>query len=69
MLAPASEQGATIGIAQSAGSLARIAGPMFAGIIFQAHPSLPYLVCAGIAIATGVVGWQKLVVRAERPSG
>jgi MFS family permease len=69
MLAPANEQGATIGIAQSAGSLARIAGPMFAGIFFQAHPSLPYLVCAGIAIATGVVGWQKLVVRAERPSG
>jgi MFS family permease len=63
MLTSANEQGATIGVAQSAGSLARIAGPMFAGVFFQAHPSLPYLVCAGIAIATGVVGWQKLVVR------
>jgi MFS family permease len=65
-LAPANEQGATIGIAQSAGSLARIAGPMFAGIVFQAHPSLPYFVCAGIALVTGVVGWQKLVIHADR---
>jgi MFS transporter, DHA1 family, tetracycline resistance protein len=70
MLTPANEQGVTIGVAQSAGSLARIAGPMFAGAFFQAKPSLPYLVCAGIAIATGFVGWQKLVSRAgsERTS-
>jgi MFS family permease len=64
LLTPANEQGATIGIAQSAGSLARIGGPMFAGLVYQAHPSLPYLVCAGIACATGIVGWQKLVVPA-----
>ncbi len=66
LLAPANEQGATIGIAQSAGSLARIAGPMFAGPVFLAHPSLPYFVCAGIAMATGIIGWQKLVFRADR---
>jgi MFS family permease len=65
-LAPANEQGATIGIAQSAGSLARIAGPMFAGIVYQAHPSLPYFVCAVIALATGVIGWQKLVIHPDR---
>jgi MFS family permease len=62
-LTPANEQGATIGIAQGAGSLARIAGPMFAGAFFQAHPSLPYFVCAAIAIATGVIGWLYLVAR------
>jgi DHA1 family tetracycline resistance protein-like MFS transporter len=65
-LTPAHEQGATIGIAQGAGSLARIAGPMFAGIFFQTHPSLPYFVCGGISAATGLVGWQYLVRGARR---
>jgi len=60
LLTPAQEQGATIGIAQGAGSLARIAGPMFAGLVFQAHPNLPYFVCAGIALATGMFAWRKL---------
>jgi MFS family permease len=67
-LTPANEQGATIGIAQGAGSLARIAGPMFAGAFFHAHPSLPYFACAAIAIATGCIGWQYLVGRANKPS-
>jgi len=65
-LTPAHEQGATIGIAQGAGSLARIAGPMFAGIFFQAHPSLPYFVCAGISLVTGIIGWQYLVGRLKQ---
>jgi sugar phosphate permease len=64
-LTSANEQGATIGIAQGSGSLARIAGPMFAGAFFQAHPSLPYFVCAGIALLTGLVGWQCLVTRVK----
>jgi MFS family permease len=66
-LTPAHEQGATIGIAQGAGSLARIAGPMFAGVFFQAHPSLPYFVCAGISLVTGIVGWRYLVGRLKQP--
>jgi MFS transporter, DHA1 family, tetracycline resistance protein len=61
ILTPDREQGATIGIAQSAGSLARIVGPMFAGAIYSAHPSLPYFVCAGVAAATGLVAWHQLV--------
>jgi len=65
MLTPANEQGATIGIAQSAGSLARIAGPLFAGGVFQAHPTLPYLVCAGISFVTGIIAWVYLVMRAR----
>jgi MFS family permease len=60
VLTPAHEQGATIGIAQSAGSLSRIAGPMFAGGFFQAHPALPYLVCSAISIVTGLMAWQYL---------
>jgi MFS family permease len=63
ILTPAGEQGETIGIAQSAGSLARIAGPMFAGFVFTAHPSLPYFVCAGIALLTGLLAWQRLLAR------
>lgn len=59
-LTPANEQGGTIGVAQGAGSLARIIGPMFAGLVFAAHPSLPYFVCAGVALATGVFAWLKL---------
>ncbi len=60
MLTPAHEQGAAIGVAQSAGSLARILGPVFAGCVFQFHPSLPYLACAGISLATGLAAWQYL---------
>jgi multidrug resistance protein len=65
ILTPANEQGATIGIAQSAGSLARIAGPIFVGTLL-AYPTLPYLACAGIAMLTGLAGWQLLVLRAPR---
>jgi DHA1 family tetracycline resistance protein-like MFS transporter len=61
ILTPRAEQGATIGIAQSAGSLARIFGPMFAGAFYKAHPALPYVTCAVIAVFTGVVAWMKLV--------
>ncbi len=60
MLTPPSEQGATIGIAQSAGSLARIVGPMFAGAFFQAHAALPYVTCAILAFGTGLVALQML---------
>jgi len=63
MLTPANEQGATIGIAHSAGSLARIVGPLFAGLVFQAHPHLPYFICAGLAAVTGLLGWRYLLLR------
>src|SRR5204863_49601 len=49
MLTPAHEQGATIGVAQGAGSLARIVGPMFAATLFDKHPALPYLICAALS--------------------
>jgi MFS family permease len=57
---PATEQGATLGVAQSAGTLARIVGPVFATSLYAFHPPLPYLICAGIAVATSLVAWQFL---------
>jgi DHA1 family tetracycline resistance protein-like MFS transporter len=60
-LTPAHEQGATLGIVQSAGALARVFGPPTAGFLFDQHPSRPYLVCGVLAILTGMVAWQQLV--------
>jgi len=60
ILTPAHEQGATIGVAQSAGSLARIVGPVFAASLFEPWPALPYLICSGISLLTGIIAWQSL---------
>ena len=60
MLTPAHEQGATIGVAQSAGSLARILGPVFAASVFKHHPALPYLICSAVALIAGGLAWQSL---------
>lgn len=54
------EQGATIGVAQSAGALARILGPIFAGFAFQFRQELPYLVCGTVAVLAGVLAVAKL---------
>jgi len=59
-LAPANEQGATIGVAQSAGALARILGPIFAATLYMRVPMLPYVICGGLAIFTGLLAWQYL---------
>ena len=61
ILAPAAEQGATLGVAQSAGSLARVIGPPLAGWFFDRHPGWPYLSVAVIAVVTGLVAWNVLV--------
>ena len=54
-LTPAHEQGANIGVAQGAGSLARILGPVFATGLLPAHHALPYLICTGILLATSLL--------------
>ena len=59
-LTPAHEQGATIGVAQGAGSLARILGPVFATALLAYSPPLPYLICAAVLLATSVVIVQRL---------
>jgi len=69
---PADEQGASLGVAQSFGSLARILGPMFATTLFfmneqlphvisgRTAMQLPYLICGGVALVTAVFAWQYL---------
>jgi MFS family permease len=64
MRTPANEQGSTLGVAQGAGALARIAGPIFASATFDWHPSVPYLFCAAMALITGLV----TAVRLPSPS-
>jgi MFS family permease len=59
-LAPANEQGATIGVAQSAGSLARILGPLFAATLYIHVASLPYVTCGVISILAGALALLRL---------
>lgn len=59
-LTPAHDQGATIGVAQSAGSLARILGPIFAASLYGRIPFLPYVVCAGICLGSGLLAFGRL---------
>jgi MFS transporter, DHA1 family, tetracycline resistance protein len=59
-LTPTDEQGATIGVAQGAGSLARIIGPIFATTLLHYIPALPYLLCALILVVTTFVVASKL---------
>ena len=59
-LAPANEQGATIGVAQSAGALARIVGPLFAASLYFHIPLLPYVVCGGVSIVAATLAALRL---------
>ena len=56
----ADEQGANLGVAQSFGSLARMIGPIFASTLFFVNMKLPYLICGGIALLTGLFAWKSL---------
>lgn len=64
-LTAAHEQGATIGVAQSAGSLARIVGPLFAATLYTHIASLPYLICGGVSILAGFLAVAYLPRRAS----
>jgi multidrug resistance protein len=59
-LTRADEQGATIGVAQGAGSLARILGPVFATALLPYSAALPYLICAGILLGATALVAQRL---------
>lgn len=67
ILTPANEQGANIGVAQGAGSLARIIGPIFAASLFDHHPATPYVVCGALCFVTALIAWQFLHKRTVRP--
>ena len=68
-LTPANEQGATIGVAQGVGSLARIVGPLFALALYWRRPILPYVICGGLAVLTGLIAWQFLHRKNALPAG
>jgi MFS family permease len=68
ILTPAHEQGGTLGVAQSAGSLARIIGPIAAGAWYEFRPAAPYLFCSALALVTAFLAWQYLC-RAPLPVG
>jgi MFS family permease len=59
-LTSADQQGETIGVAQSAGSLARILGPIFATTTLHYLPPLPYLTCMFVLLATAVIFIRKM---------
>ncbi len=67
ILTSAHEQGATIGVAQSAGSLARIVGPIFAASLFAQHQTLPYVICGAISLVAAAIAWQSLCRSDEIP--
>jgi len=54
-LAPPHEQGATIGVAQGVGSLARIFGQVLAPTLLALLPALPYVMCSAILIGTSAL--------------
>jgi multidrug resistance protein len=60
MLTPSHEQGATMGVAQGVGSLARIVGPVFAASLFMLHAALPYVICGALCLLTSLVAMQYL---------
>ncbi|MEI7728050.1 MAG: MFS transporter [Verrucomicrobiota bacterium] len=66
ILTPANEQGATLGVAQSMGSLARIIGPILAGLMFQKHTALPYVSAALLSLVTGIITWIWLTRQVEK---
>jgi DHA1 family tetracycline resistance protein-like MFS transporter len=62
-LTPAHEQGATIGVAQSAGSLARICGQIFASTSLFFSAPMTYLICTAILLVTTVGVSRRLIRR------
>jgi DHA1 family tetracycline resistance protein-like MFS transporter len=68
MLTPSHEQGATMGVAQGVGSLARIVGPVFAASLFVRNAALPYLICGVLCFFTAFVAMQYLTHIGPVPS-
>jgi len=62
-LTPEHEQGATIGVAQSIGSLARIFGPLLAAPLYFHSHLLPYAICGGVSILAGLIAISLLPSR------
>lgn len=57
---PANEQGAMLGVTQSAGTLGRIFGPLLATTAFKYYPQSPYLGAAALCGVAGLIAMQRL---------
>jgi MFS family permease len=68
-LTPAHEQGVTLGVAQSAGSLARIVGPVFATTVFVRYPALLYWICGVISLFAACLVWKRFHTALGPPTG
>jgi len=62
LLSAAHEQGATLGVAQGVGSLARIVGPLFALGLFFTDPRIPYFSCAVLCFVTACITTRYLAL-------
>ena len=66
-LSPADEQGTTLGVAQSAGTLARVLGPTVATTLYDLWLPAPYLACATIALLAGLLAVLRLMGSTAKP--
>ncbi len=64
--APASEQGTTLGVAQSAGTLARVLGPTYATGLYGINTDLSFIVTAILTIGGGIFAWRFLNDKNEK---
>lgn len=57
--APQDQQGAYLGLSQSLGSLARMVGPLSAGLVFTAYgPDAPFWMGAALLVVSGAIALQ-----------
>jgi DHA1 family tetracycline resistance protein-like MFS transporter len=61
----ANEQGATMGVAQSAATLARCIGPPVATTLYFVRAPLPYFAAAAIAVIASLLAWEFLHKRQQ----
>jgi DHA1 family tetracycline resistance protein-like MFS transporter len=57
---PSNEQGVTMGVAQSASTLARCFGPPVATTLYFIHTPLPYILAASVAVLAAILAAQFL---------
>jgi MFS family permease len=56
--APDAEQGAALGVSQSAASLGRVFGPAASGLLFELHRDTPFFTGAAILFVAGLLSYQ-----------
>ena len=61
---PDEMRGSVMGVYQSAGSLARILGPLWAGVWFHLTPTLPFWTAAAVMAIVWLCSWQLLQIPA-----